>query len=106
MDTALTRINRKARIVICGAISQYNSKKTKGPDNYYSLLVNRARMEGFVVIDYARDYQKAFMQMGQWMMEGKLKSKEFYVEGIENFHEAFLRLFTGKKLGKLILKVA
>ena len=104
LDIALTQINRKARIVICGAISQYN-KKPKGPDNYYRLLANRARMEGFVVIDYAKDYQTAYMQMGKWLMEGKLKSKEFIVEGIENFHDAFLRLFSGKKLGKLILKV-
>ncbi len=105
LDIALTHINRKARIVICGAISQYN-KKPKGPDNYYLLLSNRAKMEGFVVIDFAKDYQTASMQMGQWMSEGKLKSKEFIVEGIENFHEAFLRLFSGEKLGKLVLKVA
>ncbi len=106
LDIVLTQINRKARIVICGAISQYNSKKFKGPSNYYSLLTNRARMEGFVVIDYAKDYQTAYMQMGQWLMEGKLKSKEFIVEGIENFNDTFLRLFSGEKLGKLILKVA
>jgi NADPH-dependent curcumin reductase CurA len=63
-------------------------------------------MEGFVVIDYFKDSETAFREMGKWMMEGKLKSKEFIVEGIENFHEAFLRLFSGKKLGKLILKVS
>jgi len=104
LNTALTHINRKARIVICGAISQYN-KKPEGPSNYYLLLASRAKMEGFVVIDYTKDYPSASMQMGQWMMEGKLKSKEFTVEGIENFHDAFLRLFSGKKLGKLVLKV-
>jgi NADPH-dependent curcumin reductase CurA len=106
LDIALTQINMKARIVICGAISQYNTKNFKGPSNYYRLLANRARMEGFVVIDYAKEYQTAYKQMGKWLMEGKLKSKEFIVEGIENFHEAFLRLFSGEKLGKLILKVA
>ncbi|GAB5400568.1 MAG: NADP-dependent oxidoreductase [Aureisphaera sp.] len=106
LDIALAQINRKARIVICGAISQYNSTKFKGPANYYHLLTNRAKMEGFVVIDYAKDYPIAFKQMGQWMMEGKLRSKEFIIEGIENFHDAFLRLFSGEKLGKLVLKVA
>lgn len=106
LNIALTKINMKARIVICGAISQYNSKEFKGPSNYYRLLANRAKMEGFVVIDYAKDYLTASKQMGKWMMEGKLKSKEFIVEGIENFHDAFLRLFSGEKLGKLILKVA
>ncbi|MBT8320606.1 MAG: NADP-dependent oxidoreductase, partial [Eudoraea sp.] len=105
LNTALTRINRHARIVICGAISQYN-KKPKGPDNYYLILAARAKMEGFVVIDYFGESATAGREMGQWMMEGKLKSREFIVEGIENFHEAFLRLFSGKKLGKLILKVS
>ena len=106
LNIALTHINKKARIVICGAISQYNSKEFKGPSNYYKLVANRARMEGFVVLDHFKDAQTAFMQMGQWIMEGKLKSKEFIVEGIENFHDAFLRLFSGEKMGKLILKVS
>ncbi|GJM33045.1 MAG: NADP-dependent oxidoreductase [Saprospiraceae bacterium] len=106
LNTALTRIRRHARIVICGAISQYNNTEpTKGPSNYMSLLVNRARMEGMVVFDYAKDYGKAAMQMGQWMAEDKLKSKEDVYEGIENFHETFLRLFSGEKMGKLVLKV-
>lgn len=106
LDAALTRINRKARIVICGAISQYNNTSAaKGPSNYLSLLVNRATMEGFVVMDYAREYQKAAADMGMWMAQGKLKSKEHIVEGIENFHETFLRLFSGEKKGKLVLKV-
>ena len=106
LDAALTQLRRKARIVICGAISQYNNKAmVKGPSNYLSLLVNRATMEGMVVMDYAKDYQKAAMQMGTWMMQGQLKSKEDIYEGIDNFHETFLRLFSGKKLGKLVLKV-
>ena len=105
LDIALTRINMKARVVICGAISQYNEKRPKGPSNYLSLLVNRARMEGFIVMDFAKDYRAAAMQMGQWMAEGKLKSKEHIEEGIENFHDTFLRLFSGEKMGKLVLKV-
>ncbi|MEM8893825.1 MAG: NADP-dependent oxidoreductase [Bacteroidota bacterium] len=105
LDAALTRINRGARIPICGAISQYNATAPKGPVNYLALLVNRARMEGFVVLDYAKDFKKAAMEMGGWMMQGKLKSREHIEEGIENFHETFLRLFSGEKLGKLVLKV-
>lgn len=105
LDAALTRLSRGARVVICGAISQYNATVPKGPSNYLSLLVNRARMEGFVVMDYAKDYRTAAMQMGKWMQEGKLQSKEYVVEGIENFHTAFLKLFSGEKLGKLALKV-
>ncbi len=107
LDLALGRLAMHGRIVICGAISQYNNKTAiKGPSNYMSLLVNRGTMRGMVVFDYAKDYQKAAMQMGQWMLQGKLKSKEDVYEGIENFHDTFLRLFSGEKLGKLVLKVS
>ncbi len=107
LDLALGRLAMHGRIVICGAISQYNNKTAiKGPSNYMSLLVNRGTMRGMVVFDYAKDYQKAALQMGQWMLQGKLKSKEDVYEGIENFYETFLRLFSGEKLGKLVLKVS
>ena len=107
LEHALSKLAMHARIVICGAISQYNNTTpVKGPSNYLSLLVNRASMKGMVVFDYAKDYQKAAMQMGQWMMQGKLKSKEDVYEGIENFHETFLRLFSGDKMGKLVLKIS
>lgn len=106
LDAALARIRMHARIVICGAISQYNNKEAiKGPSNYMSLLVNRASMQGMVVFDFAKSYGKAAQEMGMWMAEGKLKTKEDVYEGIENFHETFKRLFTGEKLGKLVLKV-
>ena len=107
LDLALSRLALHARIVICGAISQYNNTSAvKGPSNYLSLLVNRASMKGMVVFDYAKDYEKASLQLGQWMMQGKLKSKEDIYEGIVNFHETFLKLFSGEKLGKLVLKVS
>jgi NADPH-dependent curcumin reductase CurA len=107
LDLALGRLAMNARIVICGAISQYNNTSpVKGPSNYLSLLVNRASMKGMVVFDYAKDYGKASLQMGQWIREGKLKSREDIYLGIENFYESFLRLFTGEKLGKLVLKVS
>ncbi|MCB0847271.1 MAG: NADP-dependent oxidoreductase, partial [Bacteroidetes bacterium] len=106
LDTVLTRINLKARISICGAISQYNSTEAvKGPANYLSLLVNRAKMEGFIVFDYAKRYMEAITQMAQWYSQGKLKSREQIEEGIENFPEVLLKLFSGEKKGKLILQV-
>ncbi len=106
LDAALGRINMKARIIICGAISQYNnSEGFYGPKYYINLLVKRARMEGFVVFDYQDKYMEGSRQMAQWMAQGKVKSKEFVVEGIENFYSAFGRLFSGKKKGKLVLKV-
>lgn len=107
LDTVLTRINLKARIVICGAISQYNNTTAvKGPANYLSLLVNRARMEGIVVFDYADRYHTGVAAMAKWMKEGTFKSKEDIVDGLENFPEALLMLFEGKNFGKLCLKVA
>ncbi len=107
LDIVLTRINLKARIVICGAISQYNNTTAvKGPANYLSLLVNRARMEGIVVFDYAPRFKEGAMQMGQWLREGKMVSKEHVEEGIDRFPEVLGMLFRGENFGKLVLKVA
>jgi NADPH-dependent curcumin reductase CurA len=107
LDTVLTRINMKARIVICGAISQYNNTaKVSGPSNYLALLVNRARMEGMVVFDYAQRYPEGVAKLAQWLREGTLKSREHVVEGFEQFPSALLMLFEGKNFGKLVLKVA
>jgi NADPH-dependent curcumin reductase CurA len=107
LDLVLARLARNARIVICGAISQYNNQgPMRGPSNYMSLLVNRARMEGFLVFDYADRYFEAATEMAGWMVEGKLKSREDIVEGFENFPETLLKLFKGENIGKLVLKVA
>lgn len=107
LDTLLTRINMKARIVICGAISQYNNTTAvKGPSNYLSLLVNRARMEGIVVFDYAPRYGEAVAEMAKWMGEGSFKSKEDIVQGLQTFPQTLLMLFEGKNFGKLVLQVA
>ncbi|WP_375739600.1 NADP-dependent oxidoreductase [Pseudomonas boanensis] len=106
LDAVLTRINLKARVVICGAISQYNAKQAvKGPANYLSLLVNRARMEGMVVMDYAPRFGEAAAEIGNWLASGKLKSKEDIVEGLESFPETLGKLFSGENFGKLVLKV-
>lgn len=106
LDDVLTRINMKARIVICGAISQYNNTTpVKGPSNYLSLLVNRAKMEGIVVFDNVKNYGKAAAEMAGWIAEGKLIAKEHVVEGIETFPETLLMLFKGENFGKLVLKV-
>ncbi|TFW13886.1 NADP-dependent oxidoreductase [Massilia arenosa] len=107
LDTVLTRLRMHARVVICGAISQYNATAPmQGPSNYLSLLVNRARMEGMVVFDYAARYGEAAARMGQWLRAGTMKSKEDVVEGFERFPEALNMLFEGRNLGKLLLKVA
>jgi len=106
LDAALAKLKMNARIVICGAISQYNNtSRTKGPSNYLSLLVNRATMSGMVVFDYKNDYPMAINQISEWFKQGKLKSNESIFQGIDNFYEVFLKLFNGNKRGKLILKI-
>ncbi len=108
LDTVLTRINRKARIIICGAISQYNNTTpVQGPKNYLSLLVNRARMEGIVVFDYASRYPVAVAELAGYLRDGRMKSKEDVVKGgVAAFPDALNRLFTGENFGKLVLEVA
>lgn len=106
LDFALANLALNGRIVICGAISQYNA--TDGmyaPQNYMSLLVNRARMEGFVVFDYAHRYGEAAKALAGWLSEGKIKHREDIVEGFETFPDTLLKLFEGSNFGKLVLKV-
>ncbi|HOZ62825.1 MAG TPA: NADP-dependent oxidoreductase [Burkholderiaceae bacterium] len=107
LDTVLARINRKARIIICGAISQYNNTTpVQGPKNYLSLLVNRARMEGIVVFDYADRYHLAVAEMAGYLKDGRMKSKEDVVTGLNTFPDTLLKLFNGENFGKLVLQVA
>ena len=106
LDLALANLALHARIVICGAISQYNNTTPiKGPSNYMSLLVNRARMQGMVVFDYAARYGEGARDMAQWLSQGKLKSREDIVPGFDTFPETLLKLFRGENNGKLILRV-
>jgi NADPH-dependent curcumin reductase CurA len=107
LDSVLTRIRMHARIIICGAISQYNNTTpVKGPSNYLSLLVNRARMQGMVVFDYAPRYGEAVQAISGWLREGRFKTREDVVEGLQKFPDALLMLFEGKNFGKLVLRVA
>jgi NADPH-dependent curcumin reductase CurA len=107
LDTVLTRINRKARIVVCGAISQYNNTApVQGPKNYLSLLVNRARMEGMVVFDYADRYPQAVAELAGYLKDGRLKSREDVVAGgVDAFPATLNKLFSGENFGKLVLSL-
>ena len=109
LDQVLARLARKARIIICGAISQYNNANSMpgaGPRNYLSLLVNRARMEGMVVFDYANRYPVAIAEMAGYLKDGRMKSKEDVVKGLDTFPESLNKLFAGGNFGKLVLEVA
>ena len=107
LDSALSLLARRARVIICGAISQYNNLTAiQGPRNYLSLLINHAVMEGFVVFDYQDRYPEGMQALAGWMREGKLKAREDVVDGLETFPEALLKLFHGENFGKLVIRVA
>jgi hypothetical protein len=106
LDAVLSLINLRARIVLCGLISQYNADKpVPGPYNFASILVNRARIEGFIVLDYMDRAQEAMMELGQWLAEGKIKYRVEVVEGLEQAPRAVNKLFDGSHQGKLIVKI-
>jgi NADPH-dependent curcumin reductase len=106
LDAALVHLARNARVVVCGAISQYNTTgAVQGPSNYLSLLVNHASMTGFVFSDYLDRYAPGAAEMAGWFAEGKLGSREDVAEGLENFPDTLLRLFRGENTGKLVLKL-
>ena len=106
LNDVLTQINLRARIVICGAISQYNNTTAvEGPSNYLSLLVNRARMEGIAVFDNIKEYPVAMQDIAGWIQSGNIKVKDHIVEGIETFPDTLMMLFKGENFGKLVLKV-
>jgi NADPH-dependent curcumin reductase len=107
LDIALSLLARRARVIICGAISQYdNLESVQGPRFYLSLLVNRARMEGFVVFDYLARYGEGMQALAGWTLQGKLKAREHIVKGLETFPETLLMLFRGENSGKLVIQVA
>ncbi len=107
LDEVLRRLARGARVVICGAISQYNAEQPpKGPANYMQLLVMRASMTGFLVFDFVQRYPEAVAQLAEWLNAGELQSREDTVRaGIEQFPDVFLMLFRGENTGKLILEL-
>jgi NADPH-dependent curcumin reductase len=106
LDTVLAQIRLRARIVVCGGISQYNNTgPVTGPSNYLALISNRASMKGMLVSDYVDRFSQAGAEMASWLAAGKLKSREDIVEGLAAFPEAFQKLFNGGNSGKLMLKV-
>jgi NADPH-dependent curcumin reductase CurA len=106
LDAALTRLARGARIVICGGISQYNAERRRGPANYLALIPARGTMTGMVVFDYADRYPEAMAELGRWLAEGKLVSREHVVGGgVSAFPQTLLKLFAGENTGKMVLAV-
>jgi hypothetical protein len=107
MDTILTRLNDFARMPLCGLISSYNATDpVPGPYNFSMLLMRHVTLKGFIVTDYIDRFAEGMQAMGQWLMEGKIKFETDVVDGLENAPASLDRLFTGKNLGKLVVKVS
>ncbi len=106
-DAVVRLINLRARLVICGQISQYNLERPeKGPRWLWALITRQARAEGFLVFQFAHRYQEGLTQMAQWLNDGKLMYRETIVEGIENAPRAFIGMLKGENIGKQLVKVA
>ena len=106
LDACLQRMNLGGRIPTCGLISQYNaSEPVPGPYNYSMILMQRVRVEGFIVLDYAARYPEANAALGQWMVEGKIKVRTEVVDGLENALQTVKKLYTGTNTGKLMIRV-
>jgi NADPH-dependent curcumin reductase CurA len=108
LDDALARLANGARVVLCGAISQYNNlgeRNPVGPKNYFNLIMQHARMEGFLVFHFLPRYPEAIAEMSKWYAEGKLKNQVDLQQGLENAPKTIIRLFTGANFGKQLLKL-
>ena len=105
LDDVLLHINERARVVLCGAISQYNTKDVYGLKNYMRLVIKRAQMQGFVVIDYTKRYRESIEFLQKQITAGKLRFTEDIVQGLENAPKALRRLLLGENNGKVIVKV-
>ncbi len=107
LEAALNHINMHARVVLCGGISSYNATEPQpGPKNLLNLIIMRARMEGFIVIDYMDRNHIAVPELLGWIQSGDLVCREDIQEGFENIPDTLTRLFTGKNIGKQLLKIA
>jgi NADPH-dependent curcumin reductase CurA len=106
-DLVLQRLALHARVVVCGQISQYNNQQPElGPRNLATLIVHRARIEGFLVTDYAHRSEEALPRLARWLAEGKLTYREHVTEGIENAPRAFIGMLRGENRGKTLVKVS
>ena len=105
-DAVFRLINVRARICVCGQISQYNlAKPEMGPRFLWKLIEKRARLEGFLVFQFADRSAEGLRQMAEWHKNGKMKLREEIVEGIENAPRAFIGMLEGRNTGKQLVKV-
>lgn len=107
LDAALRELAMRGRVVLCGAIADYNKDELPpGPKHYLNLLLKRGRMEGFIIFDYAGSYGQAIGEIAGWLASGKVKEHVEVESGLESAPKALIRLFTGDNIGKQLVKVA
>jgi NADPH-dependent curcumin reductase len=107
LDLCLARIATHARVVLCGGISRYNATgPIPGPKNYFNLVFRRARMEGFIVLDYAARFPEAIAEMRQWIATGQLKQQVTVIDGFRELPRALIKLFEGYNTGKMMVKTS
>ena len=106
-DRVMNRLAFKARVVVCGNIHHYTlTEAYVGPSHLRSILINRARVEGFLVLDWLERYPEAFARLTAWLDDGSMTYREHVIEGLENAPEGLGMLFEGRNFGKLVVKVA
>jgi NADPH-dependent curcumin reductase CurA len=107
LDAVLSLINVRARVVICGLISQYNAvKPVPGPYNFRNILTQRARVQGFIILDHVNRFQEPIADLGKWLAEGKIQYRVDVIDGLENAPSGINKLFDGSNKGKLMVKVS
>lgn len=106
LDAALANLAFRARVVLCGLISEYNAAEPVGARNLWNVLVKRATLQGFLIADYLDRFGEGGAAMAEWMAQGRLRVDEDVQDGLENAYPAFMRLFSGANTGKLVLKIA
>jgi hypothetical protein len=106
-DAAILSLAHRGRVVICGQIAHYNAEKLEtGPRLLFNLIIRRARIEGFLVLDYADRFAQALARMAEWVKDGRLKYRETVVDGIENAPAAFIGMMRGENIGKQLVRIA
>lgn len=106
LDAELNNLAMRARVILCGLISEYNAPEKIGIRNLWQVIVKRATLHGFLIADHVERFEEGGAQMAKWIGEGRLRMDEDIQEGLENAYPAFMRLFSGANAGKLILKIA
>ena len=106
-DAVMRHINTRARVAVCGQISQYNEAGPQmGPRWLSQLVVKQAKVEGFLVQQFADRYEEALRQLMTWLREKRIKFREDVVDGIENAPAAFIGMLRGENIGKRLVRLA